>query len=933
MEQLVGILRSPAGLTAIVSERREAFSPPRPAAPEQPLAALDPYLERALPLDELPPALARSLPAAHLSAAPPSAAPPSAAPPLAAYLSAARPSAARPSAARPSAAPPSAARPSAAPPSAAHLSAARPSAPRLSAARLSAAWRDLAPAPTSAGCSGEVAPRRALDALLLVLEQSVADPASLCAAPPPPPPPPRRPRRTAAHPRGYAGTKARPPKAPRPRPLDLRTLACSRAGLSQLLERRATASPLRERLRRRAELPPALQRDLLWPLRGCEEAFDELAGLWWALDLAHAAPLRRCLSRLLALGGRAGLSWGRALAAELPRRRVHLAELILESGAAACSPSPAQLALLGELSRRSREGVFRHRIYVALEQLRRHGELSFLLGGFELANRYQEQATFDLAAEPPCAVQPPLTELLAHLHAREAIWERYPVMLWTRCLALPGFAQLLAAPAWRSLDPQAARQLCTGFGDVALEDCPELRERKWAVVREEAPALLLLVERLPASHQRRAVDCLSSAIWRWDDEVELRAALGLAREVLPQLCQPPYALETDLAQPLATLLGSGLPLAALRAGARACCRALDDACARRDDAQLVRFGLESLCELRPDLVETTLRVAPTPLLRCAKLLGLLPPAQRAAALRLGEHQLLSDAALAPLDAVGLAERIEGLRLACAQPLIRRRLRAHLEGRRRLSPAQLARERARILARLPELRLSLIRRRALDLVGQPYELDDDLPDPLRHALLMQPSAGENRRALRRVIRAHLAGRADYLERHPANRGWLREHPKLDRRAWREGLTRRESLAGEEVVLSLERDPLEVLRLGTHVGSCLGLGGCMAHSAVAIMLDVNKAVVFARAGEQVLGRQVLAISKDERLVPHAVYPTWAEPPLRALFKAYDEAFARRLGLPLAAPDPEPEIELILAQRWWDDGAWDLEVRDDPEDEDED
>ena len=127
-----------------------------------------------------------------------------------------------------------------------------------------------------------------------------------------------------------------------------------------------------------------------------------------------------------------------------------------------------------------------------------------------------------------------------------------------------------------------------------------------------------------------------------------------------------------------------------------------------------------------------------------------------------------------------------------------------------------------------------------------------------------------------------------------------------------------------MLRLERDPLEVLRLGTHVGSCFGLGGDMAHSALAIMLDVNKVVVFARAGERVLGRQVLAISEAERLVPFEVYAqTCASPALLRLFKSYDEAFARQLGLPIERPGDESEVELVLAASWWDDGTWDLEI----------
>lgn len=792
--------------------------------------------------------------------------------------------------------------------------------PSLARPTLQAAWNALAEADR---LSAEL-----WESLQLVLEETVVDPAALSSARLPPLPAPAGSRRSAAHPRGYAGTKYQPPKAPQSRSQCLPELVCSRGGLSQLLERCAPDSPWRARARRQAQLPPALERGLLWPLRQEDEHLDQLLGLWWALDLAHDAPLRRCLSRLLATDASAGLAWGHALVAELPHRRVHLAELILESAAASRVPAPDQVAVLGELSRRSRDGVFRQRLHFALCQLNSCGDLGFLVEGFELANCYREDHAFSLPWSPAeaCRVGPLFADFLARLHAEEAIWSGYELDLWRRCLRLPGFAELLSSPGWRELKGEAAQVLCSGLGALAWEEPPELIEHKWAVVREVTPSLLEVLRRIPSSHQERAARSLSTTIWRWDEEPRLRQALSAACEVLPAICRPPFSTDTEGDVVMAALLGSGLPLAPLRSGARPTCRALDHACARRDDAQLVRQGLESLCELRPDLVETTLNFAPTPLLRCAKLLGILPPPQRTRALRHGEQDLLSDQSLASVDAVGLVELIDGLRLSCAQPLIRRRLRAHTEGLRVLSPSQLARERKRILLRLPELRLSQIRRRVLDLLGEPYELPGELEEPLRHALLMQPFAKENRRALRRVIRAYAAGDKDYLERHPANREWLRAHPRIHRKTWREGLTQRARLDGEEVVLSLERDPLEVLRLGTHVGSCLGLGGVMAHSAVAIMLDVNKAVVFARAGDQVLGRQVLAISEGERLVPHAVYPSSVAPALRELFKTYDEAFARQLGLPLEPPDAETEIELVLAERWYEDGTWDRCVKDD-------
>ena len=96
-----------------------------------------------------------------------------------------------------------------------------------------------------------------------------------------------------------------------------------------------------------------------------------------------------------------------------------------------------------------------------------------------------------------------------------------------------------------------------------------------------------------------------------------------------------------------------------------------------------------------------------------------------------------------------------------------------------------------------------------------------------------------------LREYAAGNRDYAESHPSNRAWLARHPALDADAWRRGVRSRGTTeSGAPIVLELENDPLEALRLGSHVGSCLGVGGSFTYSAAAIVLDVNKRVVFAR-----------------------------------------------------------------------------------------
>jgi hypothetical protein len=129
------------------------------------------------------------------------------------------------------------------------------------------------------------------------------------------------------------------------------------------------------------------------------------------------------------------------------------------------------------------------------------------------------------------------------------------------------------------------------------------------------------------------------------------------------------------------------------------------------------------------------------------------------------------------------------------------------------------------------------------------------------------------------------------------------------------------------VALERDPVEVLKLGTYVGSCLAVGGLCADSAVAALLDANKQVLYARDRlGRVVARQLVAISDDDQLVCFSVYPSSANREVKTLFRDYDQAFATALGLPLhdpLQPDASYEVSCVLSVYWWDDYSWDFKL----------
>lgn len=160
------------------------------------------------------------------------------------------------------------------------------------------------------------------------------------------------------------------------------------------------------------------------------------------------------------------------------------------------------------------------------------------------------------------------------------------------------------------------------------------------------------------------------------------------------------------------------------------------------------------------------------------------------------------------------------------------------------------------------------------------------------------------------------------RHPRTREWIARHPRIDLSTWFAGFELRTEIAGVGALrIAIETDPLEALKLGTYVDSCLGRGGHFPHSAAAVVLDVNKQVVYARDERgAVVGRQLLAISEADDLVCFEVYGTAKPEAMQPAFGDFDRGLASSLGLRIFGdPDDDYEIASILSHEWFDDGAW--------------
>ena len=222
------------------------------------------------------------------------------------------------------------------------------------------------------------------------------------------------------------------------------------------------------------------------------------------------------------------------------------------------------------------------------------------------------------------------------------------------------------------------------------------------------------------------------------------------------------------------------------------------------------------------------------------------------------------------------------------------------------------------------------RTRLEAVAGPLPPNLILTDDLINATLLSVDVTQNRKLLLRLIRAALSGEQDWREKHPANQAFLElmAGRGMNIGAWLSKFPRRYScpaVPGHWLHLWLEQDPLHVLQMGNHFGTCLSFGGINAFSAIANACELNKRVIYARdhAGH-VVGRKLIGVSEEGNLVGFHTYGSLtgdeSNAALRAVFQAYAASFARRCSLPLAETGTVPTL---FAESWYDDGTVEWEA----------
>jgi len=152
-------------------------------------------------------------------------------------------------------------------------------------------------------------------------------------------------------------------------------------------------------------------------------------------------------------------------------------------------------------------------------------------------------------------------------------------------------------------------------------------------------------------------------------------------------------------------------------------------------------------------------------------------------------------------------------------------------------------------------------------GAAIALDD--PDWL-NALSLLGSTDRNRRILRRLLRQRATGHLG-LMRHGGNAAFFERERAAGRDpdGWRAPLALRVTPPRRELVATAEDDPLKILQMGNLFNTCLSVGGCNQHAAVANAVEANKRVIYVRDGERIIARRLVALSREGQIAAFEIY----------------------------------------------------------------
>ncbi len=785
-----------------------------------------------------------------------------------------------------------------------------------------------------------------------ILTSTLPDESDPMAQPWRPPQSPHVPRATAAHPRAFQGTKFQPPSAARESVIDLRDHLCNARDTRRIVDHVELSK--RKGIRSAIDafcVAPKI-RNTFWQYWRSNGTFDRVQGLYWDLSLNRDEPLRQVVARIMCESCGGAMPWVEAAALLPPLRRTTLLETVHQLGLhrqeSKIEDSELIHSSVARLDQLCDDPSFAMRCYALLQSIHYGHPPAAMLAGFELANEYNPTIDFRdryANADIDTALIQQWIEYVMPA-SEELGWDPSPAALhlWTDLSAVEGafeeFQQIFRLSTETvQVQPIVALNILHPLRNCCYHDTAEACVADLAALRPYLEGYTNTILEVPQTHQLRGIDIFASVADLFPHE-SYRDVMPMSLQVIRRFARDPFSTHRIVTVFSALMNLHQDDLTRLLDADLKTLLVIDRAAANENRATLIAKGITRLGWHHSTWLVDSLLQCPSITLRAAQTVGCHAKTTWQAAYDLAmRHPLMTldvaeDASDESRDRSDQANELKKLVDAIVDHLpegvhnpLPRKVKGWRDGTVTLSAGQISRAVAKITDQLLTTRVDLGRHIVLqslaESMGVGVEAVEDAS--IRHAVAMQNQADENRRSIRKFLRAYFGGDHDYLMRHPANRRWIDSHPYADSPSWRGDFQVLHPCDGQQLTLAIESNPLEAYRLGTYVGSCLGSGGMLAASSAAVVLDVNKAVVYARNDRgKVVGRQLLAISDCGKLVPYCVYPTSVSPDLQAAFVQFDQALAERLALPIYQDDDHDDSDMLkisslISSYWWDDTPW--------------
>lgn len=649
---------------------------------------------------------------------------------------------------------------------------------------------------------------------------------------------------------------------------------------------------------------------------------------YYDLELENDEELRGGISRLLYLAEKnEARHWVQVLTGLQPTHRKNICVNLIRSGLAKQIPGKASMISTTSLLNKIPQKKLKTYADTLVWGLRDALSHSYLEEGMRIAWKYDLYFRYYPVYDCPDYPADYFNKVYSYLHPGLEYSEVNLMDIWYECGTNPRFIELFRKINFMAHPPFTGRIFLDFFYNFLWEKIRDNRNISRYLENEIGNIENILIS-LPEAYQEEFLDNLREFITGLTQLQDFKRVMPVAYRFLERVCRPPWSKGNNATQAVYFLL-LHLPAKKTEAFLNAedsCFQKLEKACRSQNNRRLLRRGMEAMCRHSIEFTLDSFMKFPGTFCRVAKNLGTLPKHLR--------HQLVKQLLRHPLMKIDLpkisAKRLHHLiQNKCPENIknpIPKKLRQHFEEGVELTPNRITGYSQKFKEKIPQLRLELLDHLVWERLQKPFGKAPK-KDDWEHTFQMLYWMDDNRRSLKECIRSYLNGNWDYVEKHPETRRWLRKIPELDFEKWKQGLTQRQELAKQGTVhLEIEQNPLEILKMGTYVGSCLGLGGQYTFNAATVLLDINKQVLYARnSNKKVLGRQLIAISKNNQLVCFSVYPQKTPAPIKKMFLEYNREFSRKIGLPLLKPDKnsnedvEYEIESILSQDWYDDNLW--------------